>query len=150
LRNAPLKRDVVISRGTHVMHLEESRFQLYRETQTFLEGDDTLKKSGELRQAGATSEMKLKNELRPEALRQPKPVSIVGYSYGEKSVERSPVSLKELERLEKTMTLTEEDKHYLRLAGEVLADQTDAILDLWRGVINAEPFLSYYSEKNDG
>lgn len=39
LRNAPLKRDVVISRGTHVMHLEESRFQLYRETQTFLEGN---------------------------------------------------------------------------------------------------------------
>jgi pimeloyl-ACP methyl ester carboxylesterase len=150
LRNAPLKRDVVISRGTHVMHLEEGRFQLYRETQTFLEGDDTLKKSGELSQAEATSEMKLKDELRPEGLRQPRPVSIVGYSYGEKSVERSPVSLKELERLEKTMTLTEEDKHYLRLAGEVLADQIDAILDLWRGVINAEPFLSYYSEKPDG
>ncbi|MEW6732021.1 MAG: alpha/beta fold hydrolase [Acidobacteriota bacterium] len=31
------KRDVVISRGTHVMHLEESRFQLYHEVQLFLE-----------------------------------------------------------------------------------------------------------------
>jgi hypothetical protein len=39
------------------------------------------------------------------------------------------------------MTLTEEDKHYLRLAGELLADQIDAILDLWRGVINTEPSL---------
>ena len=41
LRNAPIKRDVTISRGTHVMHLEASRFQLYREVQSFLEGGDT-------------------------------------------------------------------------------------------------------------
>lgn len=41
LRSTPIKRDVVISRGTHVMHLEESRFQLYREVQTFLAGNDT-------------------------------------------------------------------------------------------------------------
>jgi pimeloyl-ACP methyl ester carboxylesterase len=40
LRNAPIKRDVVISRGTHVMHLESSRIQLYREVQTFLEDRD--------------------------------------------------------------------------------------------------------------
>jgi pimeloyl-ACP methyl ester carboxylesterase len=41
LRNAPVKRDVIISRGTHVMHLEASRFQLYREVQIFVEGADT-------------------------------------------------------------------------------------------------------------
>jgi len=41
LRNAPIKRDIVISRGTHVMHLEASRFELYRHVQTFLEGNDT-------------------------------------------------------------------------------------------------------------
>jgi pimeloyl-ACP methyl ester carboxylesterase len=40
LRNAPIKRDVLISRGTHVMHLEASRFQIYREVQTFLEAGD--------------------------------------------------------------------------------------------------------------
>jgi pimeloyl-ACP methyl ester carboxylesterase len=40
MRSAPLKRDVVISRGTHVMHLEQSRYQLYREVQTFLEAND--------------------------------------------------------------------------------------------------------------
>jgi branched-chain amino acid transport system substrate-binding protein len=40
LRNAPIKRDVIISRGTHVMHLEASRSQLYREVQTFVEGMD--------------------------------------------------------------------------------------------------------------
>jgi pimeloyl-ACP methyl ester carboxylesterase len=40
LSACPLKRDVTISRGTHVMHLERSRFQLYREVQTFLSGRD--------------------------------------------------------------------------------------------------------------
>ena len=40
LRSARIKRDVLISRGTHVMHLERSRFQLYREVQTFLEAND--------------------------------------------------------------------------------------------------------------
>jgi pimeloyl-ACP methyl ester carboxylesterase len=41
LTNAPLKRDVLISRATHVMHLEKSRYQVYREVQVFLEGGDT-------------------------------------------------------------------------------------------------------------
>lgn len=40
LRACPLKRDVVISRATHVMHLESSRYQLYREVQIFLEASD--------------------------------------------------------------------------------------------------------------
>jgi hypothetical protein len=40
LRASPLRRDVKISRGTHLMHLEESRSTLYRETEAFLEGHD--------------------------------------------------------------------------------------------------------------
>ncbi|MBV8652010.1 MAG: alpha/beta hydrolase, partial [Alphaproteobacteria bacterium] len=40
LKNAPLRRDIKIARGTHLMHLEESRVALYRETKTFLRGDD--------------------------------------------------------------------------------------------------------------
>lgn len=40
LSHAPIKRDVKISRGTHVMHLEASRFQLYAEVSAFLDGDD--------------------------------------------------------------------------------------------------------------
>jgi pimeloyl-ACP methyl ester carboxylesterase len=41
LTKVPLKRDVLISRATHVMHLEKSRYQVYREVQVFLEGGDT-------------------------------------------------------------------------------------------------------------
>ena len=40
LKNARIKRDVKISRGTHLMHLEQSRFALYGEAQTFLDGRD--------------------------------------------------------------------------------------------------------------
>jgi pimeloyl-ACP methyl ester carboxylesterase len=40
LKNSPVKRDVKISRATHLMHLEESRYALYREAQTFLDGED--------------------------------------------------------------------------------------------------------------
>ncbi len=36
LSASPLRRDVKISRATHLMHLEEARFALYRETEAFL------------------------------------------------------------------------------------------------------------------
>jgi len=40
LTASPIRRDVKISRATHLMHLEESRYQLYREVQCFLQGED--------------------------------------------------------------------------------------------------------------
>jgi pimeloyl-ACP methyl ester carboxylesterase len=40
LKNSPVRRAVKISRATHLMHLEESRFALYREAETFLNGND--------------------------------------------------------------------------------------------------------------
>jgi pimeloyl-ACP methyl ester carboxylesterase len=36
LANSPIRRDIKISRATHLMHLEENRFALYRETECFL------------------------------------------------------------------------------------------------------------------
>jgi hypothetical protein len=41
LKNSPIRRLVTISRATHLMHLEESRYALYRETEAFLFGKDT-------------------------------------------------------------------------------------------------------------
>ena len=40
LRASPVRRDVKIARATHLMHLEENRYALYRETETFLEAGD--------------------------------------------------------------------------------------------------------------
>jgi pimeloyl-ACP methyl ester carboxylesterase len=36
LKSSPERRDIKISRATHLMHLEENRFALYRETECFL------------------------------------------------------------------------------------------------------------------
>jgi pimeloyl-ACP methyl ester carboxylesterase len=38
--SSPIRRGVKISRATHLMHLEASRYALYRETQNFLAGGD--------------------------------------------------------------------------------------------------------------
>jgi pimeloyl-ACP methyl ester carboxylesterase len=38
LKNAPNRCDVKIARATHLMHLEQNRFALYRETACFLKG----------------------------------------------------------------------------------------------------------------
>lgn len=40
LTHSPLKRDIKIGRGTHVMHLEAMRLALWRESSGFLQGDD--------------------------------------------------------------------------------------------------------------
>lgn len=40
LGGATLRRDVKIARGTHLLHLEENRYALYRETEAFLRGGD--------------------------------------------------------------------------------------------------------------
>jgi pimeloyl-ACP methyl ester carboxylesterase len=40
LSASPIKRDIKISRGTHLMHLEAMRYALYRESVTFLLGND--------------------------------------------------------------------------------------------------------------
>jgi pimeloyl-ACP methyl ester carboxylesterase len=39
-RHAPVKRDIKIGRGTHLMHLETTRPALWRECVCFLQGDD--------------------------------------------------------------------------------------------------------------
>jgi pimeloyl-ACP methyl ester carboxylesterase len=42
LKSSPMRRIVTIGRGTHLMHLEESRYALYRETEAFLRGRDIV------------------------------------------------------------------------------------------------------------
>jgi len=67
-----------------------------------------------------------------------------GYIYGAKEVSKSPVSLEDLHLLEQTVTMTHEDFCYLRLAGEVLEDQIEEVINTWRGVIGKTPHLAHY------
>src|SRR5260370_39602493 len=75
---------------------------------------------------------------------------IPGYTYGTAQAARSPVSLADLELLKKTVNFTEEDLRYLRMAGEVLASQTEEVVKKWRGVIAANPHLAQYSLGPEG
>ena len=75
---------------------------------------------------------------------------IAGYTYGTKEVAKSPVSLDELEELKQTVTLTDEDIRYLRMAGDVLDGQEHKVIDKWRGVIGSQPHLAHYFVAPDG
>ncbi len=76
--------------------------------------------------------------------------TIHGYTYGTEQVAKSPVSLEDLALLKAATMFTEEDERYLRMAGEVLADQIDEILDLWYGWVGSHPHLVYYFSGPDG
>ena len=54
---------------------------------------------------------------------------IPAYTYGTAEAARSQISLKELEELKQSVGLTSDDEKYLKLAGEVLADQTKELVD---------------------
>jgi hypothetical protein len=76
---------------------------------------------------------------------------IHGYTYGTAAVDPSPVSLRELEDLKISVGFTKEDQQYLRLAGEVLANQTRQLVDHWRnGIIASIPNLARHSRTPEG
>ncbi|MGA7523629.1 MAG: protoglobin domain-containing protein [Acidobacteriaceae bacterium] len=76
---------------------------------------------------------------------------ISGYSYGTAAVARSRVSLEDLEKLKVTVGFTSEDERFLRMAGEVLADQTRRIVEHWRsGIIAGIPNLARHSRTPEG
>lgn len=76
--------------------------------------------------------------------------AIPGYTYGTSDAARSPVTLDELALLRQAVGLTDEDERELRMAGELLAPQADAIVDAWRAVIGKQPHLAIYSAFLDG
>lgn len=72
-----------------------------------------------------------------------------GYDFG--AVPTSPVTLAELEALKVSVGLTAEDERYLRMAGEVLRDQTEQVVKHWRsGIIANIPNLARHSRTPEG
>ncbi|MFQ5400593.1 MAG: protoglobin domain-containing protein [Anaerolineae bacterium] len=70
--------------------------------------------------------------------------TIPGYTYSTEKVAHSPLTVEEFENLKKSVLFDAEDEKYLRLAGEVFADQVDEVLDLWYGFVGSHPHLVYY------
>jgi hypothetical protein len=76
--------------------------------------------------------------------------AIAGYDYGSRRAAHSPVTLDELRQLEQTAGWTVDDEHALKLAGEVLRDQAEALVDHLRERIAAQPHLARWFFGPDG
>ena len=76
--------------------------------------------------------------------------TIPGYTFAMPEVPRSPVSGKDIELLKATLLWSDDDDRYLRMAGGVLADQVEEVLDLWYGYVGSHPHLVYYFADRDG
>ncbi|MBE3561927.1 MAG: protogloblin ApPgb [Ktedonobacteraceae bacterium] len=77
--------------------------------------------------------------------------AIPGYTYGTSAVPRSPVSLEEFQRMKETVLFSDEDVAALRMSRDILADQVEAILDVWYGFVASHPHLLYFfSRPSDG
>ncbi|GIV85075.1 MAG: hypothetical protein KatS3mg052_2082 [Candidatus Roseilinea sp.] len=70
--------------------------------------------------------------------------AIPGYTYGTPAVPRAPISLEEFEKIKTAVLFSDEDVKYLRLSRDVLADQIEAVLDVWYGFVASHPHLVYY------
>lgn len=66
--------------------------------------------------------------------------TIHGYTY-DTDLPASPVSTSDLDELLATLLWTDDDRAALAMAGDVLADQIDDVLDLWYGYVGSHPHL---------
>jgi pimeloyl-ACP methyl ester carboxylesterase len=128
------RRDVKIARGTHLMHLEEMRGALWRETVAFLLDSDAPPRT----KKGAL-DMQDHREAR----------DLPGYNPGAPEVAKSPITLDELTNLKASCLFTDEDRVYLRLSYDVLKDQAEELVTMWRGIIAQHVHLASYSFDRD-
>lgn len=77
-------------------------------------------------------------------------VAIPGYRYGDPQLPHAAISMEDLDLLKRTVLFSDDDERYLRMAGEVLADQVDEILDLWYGFVGSHPHLVKYFADAEG
>ena len=77
--------------------------------------------------------------------------AIPGYTLGSAELPRSPVTLADFEQMKASALFGEEDVKYLRLSRDVVADQIEAILDVWYGFVGSQPhLLASFTGKSDG
>ena len=70
--------------------------------------------------------------------------TIPGYTLGNDSVARSPLSDEDFDRLKQTVLLGDDDIEALRMAHDVLDGQIEEVLDVWYGFVGAHPHLLHY------
>ncbi len=70
--------------------------------------------------------------------------AIPGYTLGTPESAKSPLTMKDLDALKKVLLFSDEDVKYLRRSKEILADQTEQVLDVWYGFVASTPELVYF------
>lgn len=76
---------------------------------------------------------------------------IPGYTMGNHSVTRSPVSLAEFAVMQKSALFGDDDVTALRQSHAVVHDQVEAILDVWYGFVGSQPhLLDSFTHKDSG
>lgn len=84
------------------------------------------------------------------AQQQPSP-AVAGYAYGQRTLAKAPYTMADLKSLQASLLFTEEDLKALRQSKAILADQTDAILDVWYGFVASTPELVvFFSDAKTG
>lgn len=77
--------------------------------------------------------------------------AVPGYAYGQRTLAQAPYTMADLKALQAALLFTEEDVKALRQSKAILADQTDAILDVWYGFVAATPELVvFFSDARTG
>lgn len=77
--------------------------------------------------------------------------SIPGYTAGTQAVRRSPLSLDDFARMQRSVLFGDDDVRALRQSYDVVKDQVDAILDVWYGFVGSQPhLLASFSHRDTG
>lgn len=77
--------------------------------------------------------------------------AIPGYTMGKASVPKAPISWAEFEDMKKSVLFGEEDRRFLRMAGEILGPEVERLLDVWYGFVGSNPHLvKSFQRKSDG
>lgn len=134
------KRAITISRGTHLMHLEQSRHALHHETSLFL-SEPSPKSSTHF---DFRQQQILHEGDRTMPVMQEQQQRIPGYTSGGDGVAKSPITMQEWDELKKTALFSEEDVVYLRMSEELLKDHVEDLLAAWRGIVFDLPHLAAY------
>jgi len=130
LSRAAERREVKIGRGTHLMHLEEMRTALWGESIAFLKPDTPANHKA------PRGEKTMQDHCNAKDL--------PGYNPGSLEVAKSPISMEELNQLKASALFTDEDMVYLRLSYDVLKDQAEELVTMWRGIISQHTHLAAY------
>lgn len=72
------------------------------------------------------------------------------HGYNPQGIAVSPLSDEDFEFLKQTVMFDDQDITYLRMAGQVLDDQIEEILDLWYQFVGSHPHLVKYFSGPDG